>query len=56
MHMDMEYLKGKNIALEKLASFPGSAEFTTQFTFHLTYGLPVHSPHRRYKKFQKQFQ
>ena len=39
------YLKGKNIALEKLASFPVLLIFTTQFTFHLTYGLPVHSPH-----------
>lgn len=45
MHMDMELFEGKNIALEKLASFLVLLIFTTQFTFHLTYGLPVHSPH-----------
>ncbi len=56
MHMDMELFEGKNIALEKLASFPGSADIYPQFTFHLTYGLPVHSPHLTIKKFQKQFQ
>lgn len=45
MHMDMELFEGKNIALENWPVFLVLLIFTTQFTFHLTYGLPVHSPH-----------
>ncbi len=42
MHMDMELFEGKNIALEKLASFPGSADI--YHAIHLSFDIWVTCP------------
>ncbi len=42
MHMDMELFEGKNIALEKLASFPDSADI--YHAIHLSFDIWVTCP------------